>query len=372
MSEEAVDQQVQDAPAPEAQNEPSDIAKELASLGGNEAEADESLDGVSTDIEVPVNDFWDNADSKNRPTEDVEAEPASSDEVTLEGTEDVSQPTGETISYKANGEEIEISLDEARKKLAMSDGGAKAFSKLAQANKELAQYKEEIGSLREKADVLDKLEEVKHDWRAIIQIATGQDPDTFIEDVARKNNILKNGTEVEKAALEREDRLAALERKLAADEKEVETRKQREAEREASAEKQKLKTMLDGEFFKHKFNLGDDVRSNEVNEMLWHEGRNFMTRYVSKYKDHPKFDDLLPKMAEKSFQDAADKLKRLTSGSVQAEVTKAIEAKKQTAKEKAAVASSRRIDTPSFDDFKGLGVREIADKLLGKKKFSLE
>jgi hypothetical protein len=75
-------------------------------------------------------------------------------------------------------------------------------------------------------------------------------------------------------------------------------------------------------------------------------------------------------MAQKSFEDVAGKLKRLTTGSVQAEVEKAITMKKQKAAEKAAVASTRRISEANSDDFKGMGIREIADRLVGKKKFS--
>jgi hypothetical protein len=128
-----------------------------------------------------------------------------------------------------------------------------------------------------------------------------------------------------------------------------------------------MKSMLEGEFFKHKFDLGNDLDSNEINEMLWSDGQRRMTQYVKKYQDHPKFKELLPKMAQKSFEDVAGKLNRLTTGSVQAKVEEAIKAKKQKAAEKAAVASTRRISEPNSEDFRGLGVREIADRLVGKK-----
>jgi hypothetical protein len=252
----------------------------------------------------------------------------------------------------------------------MAEGGAQAFTKLAKANKRMKELESKLPDLEKKAQLLDKLEEVKHDWKAVLQIATGQDPEQFLAEVMRKQRILETGSDAEKASLEKEERLAQLERQLEAQRARQEELEKMEESRTYSAEKDGLKSMLEGEFFKHKFELGNDVDSNDVNEMLWQQGQRRMTQYVKKYQNHPKFKELLPKMAQKSFEDVAGKLKRLTTGSVQAEVEKAITMKKQKAAEKAAVASTRRISEANSDDFKGMGIREIADRLVGKKKFS--
>lgn len=346
--------------------EMSDMAKEIAALSEDSAMTDESVSfgDIQSDLEVPESNFWDNV-SKEEPQLESEVE-ESAEEPVIEAN-NVPEESLQTITYKANGEELEISLDEARKKLAMAEGGAKAFTKLAKANKELAKLKAEQSQLADKAALLDKLESVKHDWRQILQIATGQDPDQFLQEVMRKNNILQHGSEAEKAQLEKEERLAQLERKLQAQQQKQEELERQEQERNYSSEKSNLKNMLEGEFFKHKFDLGNDLDSNDVNEMLWQQGQRRMTQYVKKYQDHPKFKELLPKMAQKSFADVAGKLQRLTTGQVQAEVEKAITQKKQKAAEKAAVASTRRIQEPNIDNFRGKGIRDIADMLVGKK-----
>lgn len=359
--------------APEAPSAPlkekSQIAKEIEALAA-QPQAD-AVDGINEsiiqepDIEVPISDFWDN---KPKAEEEVAEEAPTLAVEEEEAASDVSP--GETITFKANGQDVELTLDEARKRLAMAEGGAQAFTKLAQANKKVKELESSLPDLQKKAELLDKLEEVKHDWKAVLQIATGQDPEQFMAEAMRKQRILETGSDAEKVQLEKEERLAQLERQLEAQRERQEEIEKRESDRLYKSEKDGLKSLLEGEFFKHKFELESELDSNDVNEMLWAQGQRRMTEYVKKYQDHPKFKDLLPKMAQKSFEDVAGKLNRLTTGSVQAKVDEAIKAKKQKAAEQAAVSSTRRISGINADDFTGLGIREIADKLAGKKKFT--
>lgn len=357
MSEEAV--QAPKELDPGERTNMAELSAEINSL--NKVESMDVLSTVESDMDVPDSPFWGEKDESNVDIAD-EVEPAV----------DVSEPSNDqTIKFKANGQDLEITMEEARKRLAMAEGGAKAFTKLAQANKRLKELEGRQSELEKKAQLLDKLEEVKHDWKAILQIATGQDPDQFLAEAMRKQQILETGSDAERAQLEKEERLASLERKLQAQAERQEMLEKQEQERSLSSQKNSLGSLLEKEFFKHQFDMGNDVDSNDVNEMLWRDANHQMKRYVQKYKDHPKFDELLPKMAQKSFEDVAGKLKRLTTGSVQAEVDKVIAQKKQNAAEKAAVASTRRINEVNSESFKGLGIREIADRLVGKKKFSL-
>ncbi len=339
----------------------SDMAQQIAALATEEASYTPAVpDG---DIDVPISDFWDNKPQAGAPAEE---------QAEVESVESVDVPASDEqiIRYKANGQELEISLEEARQKLAMAEGGAKAFSKLAQANKRVKELESNLPELQKKAELLDKLEEVKHDWKAVLQIATGQDPEQFLAEAMRKQRILETGTDVEKSQLEREERFAQLERQLRAQEEKQAEIEKREKERLYNAEKSSLKSMLEGEFFKHKVELESEVDSNEVNEMLWQNSQRKMAKYVKKYQDHPRFQELLPKMVQKSFEEEAGKLKRLATGSVQAKVDEAIKQKKAKAAEQAAIASTSRIAEPDMASFKGKSVREIADMLIGKKRFT--
>lgn len=345
-----------------------DIQSQLESVE-TEADAQVSLDEINSavsevEVDVPASDFWDNNE------EQAVAEPELQAEASPESQDVSVEDDSQTITYKANGQELKVTLDEAKKKLAMAEGGAQAFTKLAQANKRLKELESRVPELEKQAELINKLEEIKHDPQALLQLITGQDYNAFLDEQVRRREILKTGTESEKAALEKADRLAALERKLAVQAERQQQLEEAEQSRAYSSEKEQLKSMLNAEYFKHQFKLDSEVDSNDLNEMLWQQGQQQMQRYVKKYQDHPKFDELLPKMAEKSFQDVAGKLKRLTAGQVQAKVDEAIAKKKQKAAEQVQVASARQVSGVSAEDFKGMGVREIADKLLGKKTFS--
>ena len=364
-------EQSQEAPVAEK----SDIAQQIEELAEGAAQA-ESLEAINEnpgleaeDVDVPDSPFWDNKSEAEE--EEQLAEPEISKAEQEEVAEDVPAVDTQIIKFKANGTEHEITLEEAKQKLAMAEGGAQAFTKLAKVNKRVKELESSLPELQKKAELLDKLEEVKHDWKAVLQIATGQDPDQFLAEAVRKQRILENGSASEKAQLEKEERLAQLERQLQAQQEKQAEIERREQERAVVSEKDSLKSLLEGEFFKHKFELESELDSNDVNEMLWQQGQRRMTQYVKKYQSHPKFKELLPKMAQKSFEDVAGKLQRLTTGQVQAKVDEAIKQKKQKAAEKAAVASTRNIEDPMAQDFSGLSVRDIANKLTGSRKFSL-
>ena len=358
--------------APEASGSPvvekSQIAKEFEALAAQEPavpaldEINESLTSES-EVDVPISDFWDN---KTEAVEEAVETPAGAE--VGEEASDVSP--GETIKFKANGKEVELTFDEARKRLALAEGGAQAFTKLAVANQKVKELESKLPDLEKYKGLFDKLESVKHNEDELIKIISGKDPETWKADFLRKQRIQTTGSDAEKAQLIKEERLSQLERQLEAQRSRQEELEKNESDRLYKSEKDSLKTMLESEFTKHRFSMGNDVDSNDVNEMLWQQGRLRMTEYVKKYQQHPKFQELLPKMAQKSFEDVAGKLNRLTTGSVQAKVDEAIKAKKVNAAEKAATASTRRMADVNPDDFKGLSVREIADKMLGKKKFT--
>lgn len=319
-----------------------------------------------SEIDVPLSDFWDVTNQPDKPANTHSAE---------ESVENVPEPRAveeQIIKFKANGEERELTLEEAKKQLAMAEGGAKAFTKLAQANKKIKEFESKEADYRKKVELLDKLESIKHDENELIKVITGKDPDEWITDVLRKRRIMETGTETEKAQLEREQRVSALERQLEAQRERQEAAERAEQERNFNSEQTNLKSMLETEFFKNQIKLENELDSNDANEMLWTDGNRRMKAYVKKYKDHPRFKELLPKMAQKAFEDVAGKINRLATGSVQTKVDEAIKAKKQKAAEMAGVASTRKLSDVNLDEFSKLSVREVANKLVGKKnRFSL-
>lgn len=351
-----------------------------APLEASQAEVDEINDALEATVDVPLSGFWDNAEEPEQDEQPVSLS---------EADEQADVPQSGIISFKANGEERQMTLEEASKKLDLDAstisqipqeslkralakvvGSERAFTKLAQTTKEMKDLQSKLPELEKRAQLLDKLEEIKHDPKLLLNLITGQDYDSFMQDQIRRYEIMKNGSEADKKALEREERLAALERRMA-DEEDAKAEAAKLQEQKAyESEKGELKGLLESEFFKHQFDLGDDADSNDVNEILWERGQRQLSRYVKKYQDHPKFKELLPKMVQKAFEDEAGKLRRLTTKPVQAKVDEVIAKKRQKAAEQAQVSAGRANPQLDMDNFQGKSIRDIANMLTGSKKFS--
>jgi hypothetical protein len=351
------------APAPVAKSETAQALEAAMSVPSEPAGLDMVNESAASEIDVPMSDFWDN---KPKAESEVTEEPAIAS-LEEEVVSDVSDPIEQTITFKANGEDVSLTLEEARSKLAMAEGGAKAFTKLAQANKRLKELESSSSEYKKKAELIDKLESIKHNEDELIRLISGKDPQEWKAEILRKERILSTGSAAEKSQLEKDERIAELERKQSIADAKQEELAQLEQERSYNSEKSSLNNMLEGEFFKHKLELGNDIDSNDANELLWADGNRNVTKLVAKYKEHPKFKDALPKIIQKAFGEAANKLNRLATGSVQTKVDEAIKAKKEKAAANAAVASTRHISEPNSDDYSGLGVREMIEKLTGKK-----
>jgi hypothetical protein len=373
MSEEQSAQElpaITDTPARGSPADLSRMAREVAALKqdiaaeGEVAEVGEiTTESAPTvpesDIEVP-NPFWDNTEEPEPLIEEI----LPGEEAVEEALQDV--PALQTIRFKANGEEKEISLEEAQKQLAMAEGGAQAFSKLAVANQRVKQLEDELPELERKAKLMDKLDSLD-DEMEILRIATGRDPEEYLADLMRKERIKSTGTEAEIEQLKAEEELASMRRALKAQEARQAEIEAREQARVRTAEKAELKGLLESEYFKHQFDLGDEIASNNANEMLWQQSQRQLARYVQKYQDRPDFKQLLPKMAAKSFEDVKGKMNGFTGAdTVQAQVQEAIDNKKQKAATSAAAASTRRLAGVNPDKFKGLTPREIG-RMMGVK-----
>ncbi len=369
MSEEATP--AQEAPATEiAPAQVSDMGKAVAAMMETEninAEvSDVEIAGIESDIDVPSSSFWDNTSEGSEETEpqlDAEAPDTAEPDVSAE----------QTIKFKANGEEVEISMADAIKQLSMAEGSRQAFSKLDKANKRVEELEQSLPDLQRKAEMLDKLDSVKHDWKQIIKIATGQDADAFMADAMRKQGIIDGGDDAQIASLKREERMAELERELYMQQERQKNVETRETERLAVAQKAELKGLLDAEFHKHQIETGNDIDSNAANDMLYNEGKRRFGQYVKKYQDHAQIKQLIPRMAAKAFDEVAGEMKRLSAGTVQSQLDKAISDKKAKAAELAGIASTRRATDPDPDKYKGMSVAQIADKLrglTGKNRFS--
>ena len=317
------------------------------------AQLDSDLQTIESDIEVGPSDFWDN----------VGEESSVAEEIVQESAAEIVPDADQIVKFKANGQDQELTMAEVRKRLSMQEGQKDAFNRASKAEKMLKEMESKQSSLQEKADLLDKLESLKHDPMAVIKIATGMDPEAYLSKILQDREVRETGSAAEIDALDKSDKLARLERQLEEQAERQSQIEKSESSRLKNAETAELKSLVDGEFFKHQFKLADDVDSNVANDMLYSRGKKRMTEYVKKYQDHPNFKSLLPKMAQKSFEDVAGEINRLTTGQVQDNVDKAIAGKKAKAQESAQMAANSRNEENPTKGFEGLSIRDIANKL---------
>ena len=141
MSEEENTSQEVEAP------QMSDIAKEIAASQAEVAQEQE-LDAMNyalvSNVEVPISDFWDNTPSVKE--EVGVSESHIEEEAPISDVPGVSDD--QIISYKANGEELQMSVADIRNKLAKMDGNEKAFNQLAKTRKEMKELERPFGFLR--------------------------------------------------------------------------------------------------------------------------------------------------------------------------------------------------------------------------------
>lgn len=317
------------------------------------AQLDSDLPSIESDIEVGPSDFWDN----------VGEESGSAEENVQESAPETVPDADQIVKFKANGQDQELTMAEVRKRLSMQEGQKDAFNRASKAEKTIKDMESKQSSLQEKAALVDKLESLKHDPMAIIKIATGMDPEEYLSKILQDRQVRETGSASEIDALDKSDKLARLERQLEEQAERQSQIEKSESSRLRTAETAELKSLVDGEFFKHQFKLADDSDSNVANDMLYSRGKKRMTQYVTKYQDHPNFKSLLPKMAQKSFEDVAGEINRLATGQVQDNVDKAIAGKKAKAQESAQMAATSRQDEGVDAGFAGLSIRDIANKL---------
>ncbi len=281
--------------------------------------------------------FWGSEDVY-LPTE-TESDPVIEDEIPQE---EAPAPSPEIFSYKANGEDKELDLysddgkAQVRKALEQYQGMQKAFSDAAQLKRDMKRLKTEKDADNKYKENWDKIEDLKHDRKRLLEFISGEKYDDLMSQEVARKNAYDLGTEEERRLIDYEERIRASE----ISQKQSQSRSERLAARaeaaQAAALEESTRTSMEIEYNKHVGNLNFEDKGFEVGvkEALWEKSATDLKKYYVKY------GKLTKPMFEKVFADNA----RLWSGmqsQIDSGVDKAIENKKQVAKEKAQVASTR-------------------------------
>jgi hypothetical protein len=240
----------------------------------------------------------------------------------------------QTIKFKANGEDIELSLEEAQKRLSLAEGARQALNDRAKLKKEVTNLKKQSEELSRYKDTWEKLESVKHDRKQLLELITGESYDELIEREAEKRQIHQYGSPEQKQLLDYAERVQKLERERELENGKRESQIKQAEQSKFDAEAQRVQTAMEREFYKHQ--LPEDLdpsAQNKLKAMLWKQSAADLKEYYNKY------GKITNKMVEKAFADNANVMLRSNNKVVEKKVAEIRDTQKQAAKEKAQIAS---------------------------------
>lgn len=299
----------------------------------------EPLGSTEPEIELEDSNFWGNKQEEVEIPAELDVDPDAEIEVPEVGV----SPSSEPFRYKANGEDVEldisseVGLAQIRKALEREAGMDKAFSQSAKLQKQIKQLQSDMASQNKYKENWDKIEDLKHDRKALLELITGESyEDVMAKEVARKN-AYDLGTEDERRIIDYEQRLQDVEVGHKRDKARAERLAIEASEAESRAFELNLRSSMEREFFKQTSGMKfeDAAMGNKVKEAIWTMATNDLKAYQTKY------GKLTPKMYQKAFSDNAKMIGNQAQAQIDSGVSKAIENRKKSAKEKAQLSSTR-------------------------------
>ena len=286
-------------------------------------------------------------------------------EETVVSQPNLSEAPPQTIKFKANGEDKELSLEEAQKQLSLAEGARQALNDRAKLKKESDELKKQLEEAKQYKEKWDALEAVKHDRKKVLETLTGQSYDDFITQEIQRREIHQYGTEEQKQLLDYSERVAKLER-----ERQLETSKREEQlkktqEARDAAEELQFNNTLEREYHKQLESMPkelDPARATRFKNILWNSAKIELKQYAEKY------GKITHKMVEKAFKDNAEALFQGTTELVDKKLSQALDSQKKTAKEQAQLASVKQTRPVSNVDISRMSSNQLIDYYNSKKR----
>ena len=220
------------------------------------------------DEDIPDSDFWDGTSGGE---EGVAGNTLNDDPV---DEQDFDSKLEEAVfKYRAGNKDYELDLNDREalaKKLSMAEGGAKAFSDKARLSRELKAKDAEIAQLRERDELLQKLDKLRGNDRAVVEEYLGKSYEDFEKEAARKYRIREEGTDEERSSLLQQEEISQLRREMDQDKRLRELNDQRSAAELQNAKKIRLKTMTESAFFDRELpTTGDQKMDDKLKQSYW-------------------------------------------------------------------------------------------------------
>lgn len=318
------------------------------------AEADQALEDGTADLEGTI-------DVKSNWADEDDESPAPNNNPAVSKSNIPEAPL-QTIKFKANGEDKEISLEEAQKKLSLAEGARQALQDRAKLRKELDNLKKQSQELTKYKDTWDKLESVKHDRKQLVELITGESYDDFLKNEMQRREIHQYGTAEQKQLLEYADKVQQLERERQLEIGKNEAKLKQAEKTQWDAEQQRVQTAMNVEFSKHEIPGDLDQHAQaKLRNMLWNQSKSDVIEY---YKQYGK---VTQKMVEKAFADNASALFRSNAKLAEKQSTEAKVAQKAEVKEKAQQAANPPAQAHDFDSLSKLSPDKLFDYFKKRK-----
>jgi hypothetical protein len=344
-----------------------DVNKELQNIVAEEQTIDAGLETLDSSadvsstaepsIDLPESSFWD---------EEANEKASSNSDETSDADKPTSNPsTAGTIKYKANGKEVEISLDEAKKQLSLVAGARRAFTEKQKIQKQYEALQQEHQQLLKIKEAWDKLEDLKHDPERLAEVIFDKPYADIEKEIYERRRLYEEASPEERQLLEYEARMRNLERDMERRNREAERKRQEAEAREYSANLTKLEAEMQRAFFKHKVvDTQDPNVANKLRKMLWRQSVADLKEYAKRL---PEGKLPGPKLIAKVFDDNARAIAGFKSEIVNKELKQAVEQKKQAATQKAQLSSTANYSNSIDPNLLKLDPLTLFNKLRGRK-----
>lgn len=274
--------------------------------------------------------------------------PSSSESAPSNSELDLSNPS-EAPTKSDTSEYIYVSGPNGREKIKIDYSNKESIKKAFAAQAGMRKFQAERDSERaekskfaEKASNFDRLEKLWSEGgvEGLIKALDPQALDKIVQERLDRAEKRRNASDDEIRLMDLEEREAARERENQKLREQVEKQLNESKQREEAAQFKQMESQLHPQFHKYSFTgkLGDPKVENRYNQFLWSQAVEGLSRY-------PEDQQLTPAMVEREFREVALDLKKAVAEQSQEIASKAITAKKVTARENAGVQATRPAST---------------------------
>lgn len=347
------------------------MAEELDTSGSEAAAAAEAL---KSELSQPAEPQVDSADpdplafdeealpERSGFFDDDESAAALVEDETISGTAPEVQAAEEAAAvakfkYKANGQDKEISFDEARKLLSQHDGNQKGYKLAAKANRELKQLRKDLAAAQEAQTSLQELRALKDDPASLIEAVTGKSMRDYIQEEVERQNKYQLATPEERAQMDYLQKQAELEARVAKQEAQLTAREEELRAEARSARKEALGEKLRSAMEAHYVPNDDPMVDNTLREMFFKTSVGHIQKYHSQgYKVNDKLVNAV-------FKRNARVLGTHRTSNINQEVAKVSAKKSEAATKQAQQAATANYSSPKIPKISGFRPTEIFESM---------